>query len=793
MRALTPFRRYAQWLLALLCIIAIASGVLAYRDGPGINTDLKSLSPAIARDQVINQTLDQMSSLAASQIILVLTHPDADLLETANETLLEKIEDLDTTLTLVDRTPVIDDYRARLTRAPFTFLDTQARNALAQQSDEQLLARAKAKLYGSASGLRLIPLQSDPMGWVNDYALQAIGALGGISSEESASATIAGQDLFYTAHTLKLTTQGLDMNAQSDVMATLEKLESELTQDYSDLRFLHSGIFFFASDAAANSKKDISFITTGSALGVALLVLLLFRSVKALLLPVVSIVSGSVFAFFVCQALFGSLHIFTLVFGASLIGVVIDYSLHFFYVRGRGSQATDDRLYRALLLSLFTSVIGYSALSWSGLDALKQVAFFSGAGLIFAWLIVVTLGPYLSHRLTIHDLWLAQLVHGALRACAQVSTRQWLFGSFILAVVLLIASGGQLLHNDSPRALFAPNPTLLEQEQQVSALTADYEPGSFVLIRAQSAQAVYDLTEVLQRRLSEASGELLGAHQFFPSPVQASQNYALNQRLYDDKGNSNEGKKGLALEFMRTQGFDENVIAALQTQYAQGEPDWLSPAAFFAQHSGELPPLWVEQNQAITGKEISSFLLIPKQYDLTLLQNVAAELEGVFFISAVAETTTALGQLRQTALWLLLVALGLIYALMVFRYRSIMTALRVTCVPAIALAGTLVCFAALGVSMTLFHAMALFLVLGLGMDYVIFVAEMDENVEQTLAAIVLSATTSLLSFGLLSASDLPAVSGFGLTVLIGNSLNLFGSLVLASRPTYRHVAHSESS
>lgn len=784
MRALTPFRRYAQWLLVLLCIVVVACGLLAYRDGLHINTDLKSLSPAIARDQVINQTLDEMSSLAAKQIILVLTHPDADLLESANETLLEKIEDLQTTLTLMDRAPVIDDYRARLTRAPFSFLNAPAQIALAHQSDKQLLAAAMAKLYGSTSDLRLISLQSDPMGLVNDYALQAIDVLGGVSDEEPRAATIAGQDLFYAAHALKLSAHGLDMNAQNDVMATLGKLEFELTQDYPDLRFLHSGIFFFASDAAASSKKDISFITTGSALGVALLVLLLFRSVKALLLPVVSIVSGSVFAFFVCQALFGSLHIFTLVFGASLIGVVIDYSLHFFYVHGRGSQATDDRLYRALLLSLLTSVIGYSALSWSGLDALKQVAFFSGAGLIFAWLIVVTLGPYLSHRLAIHDRWLAQAVHRALQACAQVSTRQWLLGTFIMATVLLITGGGHLLHNDSPRALFAPNPALLDEEQQVSALTADYEPGIFVLIRGQSAQAVYDLTEALQQRLGEASGELVGAHQFFPSPAQASQNYALNQRLY--------GNKGLALEFMRTQGFDKDVIASLQTHYAQGEPDWLSPAAFFAQHSGELPPLWVEINKG-AGEEISSFLLIPKQYNLTLLQSIAAELEGVFFISAVAETTTALGQLRQTALWLLLLALGLIYALMVFRYRSVMTALRVTGVPAMALAGTLVCFAALGVSMTLFHAMALFLVLGLGMDYVIFVTEMDESVEQTLAAIVLSATTSLLSFGLLSASELPAVSGFGLTVLIGNSLNLFGSLVLASRPASRQLTHSESS
>jgi predicted exporter len=74
----------------------------------------------------------------------------------------------------------------------------------------------------------------------------------------------------------------------------------------------------------------------------------------------------------------------------------------------------------------------------------------------------------------------------------------------------------------------------------------------------------------------------------------------------------------------------------------------------------------------------------------------------------------------------------------------------------------------------------------LGVDYVIFVAETVDSIEQTLTAIVLSATTSLLSFGLLRASKLPVISDFGLTVLIGNSFNLFGSLALTCRNKYRH-------
>jgi predicted exporter len=72
-------------------------------------------------------------------------------------------------------------------------------------------------------------------------------------------------------------------------------------------------------------------------------------------------------------------------------------------------------------------------------------------------------------------------------------------------------------------------------------------------------------------------------------------------------------------------------------------------------------------------------------------------------------------------------------------------------------------------------------VVGLGMDYVIFIAEMRDNALETLSAIALSSITNLLSFGLLSLSVLPAVSAFGSALFIGCCCNLLGALLLASR------------
>ena len=63
--------------------------------------------------------------------------------------------------------------------------------------------------------------------------------------------------------------------------------------------------------------------------------------------------------------------------------------------------------------------------------------------------------------------------------------------------------------------------------------------------------------------------------------------------------------------------------------------------------------------------------------------------------------------------------------------------------------------------------MALMLVLGVGVNYAIFLREGGQRAAATLAGVLLSAGTTLLSFGLLAFSSMPALSGFGLTLLVG--------------------------
>ena len=76
--------------------------------------------------------------------------------------------------------------------------------------------------------------------------------------------------------------------------------------------------------------------------------------------------------------------------------------------------------------------------------------------------------------------------------------------------------------------------------------------------------------------------------------------------------------------------------------------------------------------------------------------------------------------------------------------------------------------ALVGISFTFFNAMALVLVLSVGVDYSVFCAETGgARKPVTTLAIAMAALGTILAFGMLALSRVFAVHAFGMTMLIG--------------------------
>jgi hypothetical protein len=99
-----------------------------------------------------------------------------------------------------------------------------------------------------------------------------------------------------------------------------------------------------------------------------------------------------------CQYVFGQVHILTLTFGTSLIGVSVDYSMHYFVNRMRDGAAKPHDIAPALMLGCTTAVGGYLSLLIAPIPGLRQIALFSAVGLVVACAIVILLYPGLERR-----------------------------------------------------------------------------------------------------------------------------------------------------------------------------------------------------------------------------------------------------------------------------------------------------------------------------------------------------------------------------------------------------------
>ena len=185
--------------------------------------------------------------------------------------------------------------------------------------------------------------------------------------------------------------------------------------------------------------------------------------------------------------------------------------------------------------------------------------------------------------------------------------------------------------------------------------------------------------------------------------------------------------------------------------------DWLGHAV-----SAQFGKLWLEPS----GKESASIILLYGLTDTAALNETIAGFPAVVVVNKAIEMSGLFGQYRQRVTWVLAGAYLVILFGLSFRYGLRRAA--VLLIPPV-FAGTLALtlISVSGNTLNLFNLLALILVLGIGIDFTLFLAEATGDQQSTMFAITLSALTTMLSFGLLSLSSTYAVHSFGITVLLG--------------------------
>ena len=145
-----------------------------------------------------------------------------------------------------------------------------------------------------------------------------------------------------------------------------------------------SGAPFHTALAMERSKKEINVLSAVSLVVVFALGVWLFRSVR-FVVPLVATLASAFLVATAAAFAFGKPHVLTFVFGTTLIGLGVDYVYHAF------TMGADPKVKRSLTYALVTTLACFAPLAFSSMSVLRQMALFTGAGLITAWAAVFCL------------------------------------------------------------------------------------------------------------------------------------------------------------------------------------------------------------------------------------------------------------------------------------------------------------------------------------------------------------------------------------------------------------------
>ena len=175
---------------------------------------------------------------------------------------------------------------------------------------------------------------------------------------------------------------GMDIPAQEAATAAIQSAFDAARP--GPARLLVAGPAIFARDSARAIRGDVERISVLSTLLVAGLLWWRFRRplvIAAIATPVVASVGAAALA---VQALFGSVHGVALGFGATMLGIAVDYPVLMIGHRKHGepAPATRARIARAFVLAVATATIGLAAMIFSGFPGLVQLGTFAAIGLV---------------------------------------------------------------------------------------------------------------------------------------------------------------------------------------------------------------------------------------------------------------------------------------------------------------------------------------------------------------------------------------------------------------------------
>ncbi|HBN1947682.1 TPA: MMPL family transporter [Escherichia coli] len=553
----------------------------------------------------------------------------------------------------------------------------------------------------------------------------------------------------------ELAGSSFDMQQTHQLITTLNTLEKDLKTRYPQAQLLSRGTVFYSDYASQQAKQDISTLGVATLLGVILLIVAVFRSLRPLLLCVISIGIGALAGTVATLLIFGELHLMTLVMSMSVIGISADYTLY--YLTERMVHGNDvspwqslAKVRNALLLALLTTVAAYLIMMLAPFPGIRQMAIFAAVGLSASCLTVLFWHPWLCRGLPVRPVPAMALM---LRWLAAWRRNKKLSLGLPVALALFSLAGMSMLRVDDDISQLQALPQhILAQEKAITALTGQSVDQKWFVVYGDSPQQTLRRLEKYTASLEYAKKEgLISNYRTIPLNSLARQEEDL-QLLKTAAPTVTKALQNAGLTAVNP---DLNAMPV-------NVDEWLASPA-----SEGWRLLWM------TLENGESDVLVPVEgvKSSALMQEIATYYPcGIAWVDRKSTFDELFALYRYVLTGLLLVALAVIACGAVARlgWRKGLISL----VPSVLSLGCgLAVLAMSGQAVNLFSllalALVLVLVLGIGINYTLFFSNPRGTPLTSLLAITLAMLTTLLTLGMLVFSATQAISSFGIVLVSG--------------------------
>lgn len=728
-----------------------------------LDNNVFSLLPKSERNVVAEEFIDRVAKKGERSLVVLLSSGNLEASLEAEKTFKSLIKNLD-----IKKTQSHDGYAEYVSKL------LVHKSGLVTSEDISLLDSQPAAFWVDKSnaiaysmGSSPIPWRDDPFGLLGDW-LYSLGSVTKIRPYGD-SLVVERAGVTYIALPMEIDSSVESLSAQVVLAESINSAIEETKLKHQGVEILKTGVVFFATETSKSIKSDISLIGLISGISALLLVMFIFRSIYGVATVLITVAIGFLYALLACFFIFPKVYILTLAFGTSLIGMSVDYCLYWLTTSIDDKKNSFERrryLLPGMFLALITTAMGYFLMAITPFPVLSQMAVFSIAGIAAAWLTVVLIFPYINklHFSANSSLTLVNYIQPK-NYRISVAVRKVMIAAMILLSLYGIFS---FRSNDNIRSLASFDKELIAQQIKTSDILNLPSPSQFFIVSGSNDEEVLSRAEDLTSKLDKFVSEgVISGYQsiarFIPSV--AAQTAA--SRAYLSQGKENATKK-IAKEF----GMSEAWVQSLNQINQPLAFSELQDTSFY----NSLSYLWFASDSSSNKSTAVLLTGVSDAEALTKLSKLADQ--NVSWVNKPQDISDVFTRYRTLFSYVIAIGYLLTFAVLCFKYgksawRAVLPSILATCI-------TLAILSLAGEAVTLMTVIAFALVFGLGTDYGIFLLQYPSD-KKVLLSITTAALMTLISFGSLSLSSVPALHSFGVTLFYGILVSWFLTLFFAKQ------------